>query len=147
ITWTGFVGQRVPAWHQEIFQIVRRARDAAVSFVQGCVRDGVFPFGWEVDDVCRQVVRDAGYEKYFLHRTGHSIGEEVHGNGAKLADLEAQDARGLLPGSCFAIEAGIYLRDAFGIGSVLDVDLSACDAIVYGEPVQTDLIAIASAAR
>ncbi len=147
ITWTGFVGQTVPVRHQEIFQIVRRARDAAVGFVQGRVRDGVFPFGWEVDDVCRQVVCDAGYEKYFLHRTGHSIGEEVHGNGANIDNLETQDARRLLPGTCFSIEPGIYLRDEFGIRSELDVYLSACDAIVYGQPVQTELIAISSAAR
>ncbi len=147
ITWTGFVGQTVPVRQQEIFQIVRRARDAAVGFVQGRVRDGVFPFGWEVDDVCRQVVCDAGYEKYFLHRTGHSIGEEVHGNGANIDNLETQDARRLLPGTCFSIEPGIYLRDEFGIRSELDVYLSACDAIVYGQPVQTELIAISSAAR
>ncbi|MBX3346027.1 MAG: aminopeptidase P family protein [Nitrospira sp.] len=147
ITWTGFVGRTVPVRHQEIFQIVRRARDAAVGFVQGRVRDGAFPFGWEVDDVCRQVVCDAGYEKYFLHRTGHSIGEEVHGNGANIDNLETQDARRLLPGTCFSIEPGIYLRDEFGIRSELDVYLSACDAIVYGQPVQTELIAIFPAAR
>ncbi|CAE6707759.1 Aminopeptidase YpdF (MP-, MA-, MS-, AP-, NP-specific) [Nitrospira defluvii] len=147
ITWTGFVGQTVPVRQQEIFQIVRRARDAAVGFVQGRVRDGVFPFGWEVDNVCRQVVCDAGYEKYFLHRTGHSIGEEVHGNGANIDSLETQDARRLLPGTCFSIEPGIYLRDEFGIRSELDVYLSACDAIVYGQPVQTELIAISPAAK
>ncbi|MEZ4285430.1 MAG: M24 family metallopeptidase [Nitrospira sp.] len=129
------------------FQIVRRARDAAVGLCKGRVRDGAFPFGWEVDDVCRQVVCDAGCEKYFLHRTGHSIGEEVHGNGANIDNLETQDARRLLPGTCFSIEPGIYLRDEFGIRSELDVYLSACDAIVYGQPVQTELIAIFPAAR
>jgi len=147
ITWTGFVGQTVPARYQEIFQIVRRARDAAVSFVQGRVRDGVFPFGWEVDDVCRQVIQDAGYGNYFVHRTGHSIGEEVHGNGANIDNLETQDARRLLPGTCFSIEPGIYLRDEFGIRSELDVYLSACEAIVYGQPVQTELVRISPAAK
>lgn len=147
ITWTGFVGQTVPARHQEIFQIVRRARDAAVSFVQGRVRNGAFPFGWEVDDVCRRVIDDAGYGSHFLHRTGHSIGEEVHGNGANIDNLETQDARRLLPGTCFSIEPGIYLHDEFGIRSELDVYLSACDAIVHGQPVQTELVAISSAAR
>ncbi len=142
ITWTGFVGQTVPARHQEIFQIVRRARDAAVSFVQGRVRAGTFPFGWEVDDICRQVIRDAGYGQYFVHRTGHSIGEEVHGNGANIDNLETQDARRLLPGTCFSIEPGIYLPEEFGIRSELDVYLSARDAIVYGQPVQTEVMAI-----
>ena len=144
ITWTGFVGRTVPARHQEIFQIVRRARDAAVSFVQGRVRAGTLPFGWEVDDICRQVICDAGYGQYFVHRTGHSIGEEVHGNGANIDNLETQDARRLLPGTCFSIEPGIYLPEEFGIRSELDVYLSASDAIVYGQPVQTEVIAISS---
>ena len=142
ITWTGFVGATVPTRHQDIFQIVRRARDAAVTFVQGRVRAGEFPYGWEVDDICRQVIQDAGYEQYFVHRTGHSIGEEVHGNGANIDNLETQDARRLLPGTCFSIEPGIYLPDEFGIRSELDVYLSARDAVVYGQPVQADLLPI-----
>ena len=142
ITWTGFVGQAVPARHQEVFQIVRRARDAAVTFVQTHVRCGTFPYGWEVDDICRQVIQDAGYGKYFVHRTGHSIGEEVHGNGANIDNLESQDGRRLLPGTCFSIEPGIYLPGEFGIRSELDVCLSHTDAVVYGQPVQTDLVAI-----
>ncbi len=146
ITWTGFVGPSVPARHQDIFQIVRRARDAAVTFVQDHVRAGVFPFGWEVDDICRQVIQDAGYGEYFIHRTGHSIGEEVHGNGANIDNLETQDARRLLPGTCFSIEPGIYLPKEFGIRSELDLYLSQRDAVVYGQPVQADLIAIATSA-
>ncbi|MCC2640614.1 MAG: Peptidase, partial [Nitrospira sp.] len=142
ITWTGFVGKAVPVRHQEIFQIVRQARDAAVTFVQTRVRAGTFPFGWEVDDICRQVIQDAGYGKYFVHRTGHSIGEEVHGNGANIDNLETQDGRRLLPGTCFSIEPGIYLPREFGIRSELDVYLSHADAMVYGQPVQTDLSAI-----
>lgn len=142
ITWTGFIGQPVLARHQEVFQVVRLARDTAVTFVQNRVRSGMFPYGWEVDDVCRQVIRDAGYGEYFVHRTGHSIGEEVHGNGANIDNLETQDARRLLPGTCFSIEPGIYLPGEFGIRSELDVYLSQKEAVVYGQPVQTDLVAI-----
>ena len=142
ITWTAFVGATVPARHQDIFQIVRRARDAAVTFVQGRVRAGEFPYGWEVDDICRQVIQDAGSGQYFVHRTGHSIGEEVHGNGANIDNLETQDARRLLPGTCFSIEPGIYLPEDFGIRSELDVYLSSHDAVVYGQPVQADLLPI-----
>jgi Xaa-Pro aminopeptidase len=147
ITWTGFVGDPVPIRHQKVFQIVREARDAAVTFVQGRVRSGMFPYGWEVDDVCRQIIQDAGYGKYFVHRTGHSIGEEVHGNGANIDNLETQDARRLLPGTCFSIEPGIYLPDDFGIRSELDVYLSPQDAMVYGQPVQTELVAISHTSR
>ncbi|HVG02292.1 MAG TPA: M24 family metallopeptidase [Nitrospira sp.] len=142
ITWTGFVGPSVPARYQEIFETVRQARDAAVSFVQGHVQAGVFPFGWEVDDVCRQVIQDSGYGSYFVHRTGHSIGEEVHGNGANIDNLETQDARRLLPSTCFSIEPGIYLPDEFGIRSELDVYLSFDDAVVHGLPVQTEIVPI-----
>ena len=113
-----------------------------MSFVQERVRCGAFPFGWEVDDACRQVIQDAGYGNYFVHRTGHSIGEEVHGNGANIDNLETQDARRLLPGTCFSIEPGIYLPQEFGIRSELDVYLSTHDATVYGQPVQTELVAI-----
>ena len=110
--------------------------------MQGRVRAGECPYGWEVDDVCRRVIQDAGYGQYFVHGTGHSIGEEVHGNGANIDNLETQDARRLLPGTCFSIEPGIYLPDEFGIRSELDVYLSARDAVVYGQPVQADLLPI-----
>ncbi len=142
ITWTGFVGEVVPVTQQAVFQIVRQARDAAVAFVKTRVRDGEFPYGWEVDDVCRKVIQEAGYGEYFVHRTGHSIGEEVHGNGANIDNLETQDGRRLLPGTCFSIEPGIYLPEDFGIRSELDVYLSAHEAVVYGQPVQTELVAI-----
>ena len=143
ITWTGFVGPSVPKRHQEIFGIVRQARDAAVTFTRDQVEAGIFPFGWEVDDVCRQVIQEAGYGKYFVHRTGHSIGEEVHGNGANIDNLETQDARRLLPNTCFSIEPGIYLPDEFGIRSELDVFLSFNSAVVHGLPIQTEIIPIA----
>jgi Xaa-Pro dipeptidase len=143
ITWTGFVGPSIPERHQEIFEIVRQARDAAVTFTRDKVEAGVFPFGWEVDDVCRQVIQDAGYGKYFVHRTGHSIGEEVHGNGANIDNLETQDARRLLPSTCFSIEPGIYLPDEFGIRSELDVFLTSHRAVVHGLPIQTEIIPIA----
>ncbi len=142
ITWTGFVGETVPDRHEEVFQVVRRARDRAVEFVQGRAQAGMFPCGWEVDDVCRQVIRAAGYGDQFVHRTGHSIGEEVHGNGANIDNLETQDGRRLLPHTCFSIEPGIYLKGDFGIRSELDVFLTERDALVYGQPVQTQVVPI-----
>ncbi len=145
ITWTGFIGRSVPTRYQEVFQVVRQARDEAVAFVRRRVQAGSNPYGWEVDDVCRQVINTAGYGEFFVHRTGHSIGEEVHGNGANIDNLETQDARRLLPGSCFSIEPGIYLPEEFGIRSELDVylPLAQQDAVVYGQPVQTELVSIA----
>lgn len=142
ITWTGYTGTQVPAKHRTVFGHVRDGRDQALSFVREQVRSGAFPFGWEVDDVCRRVIRDAGYGEFFLHRTGHSIGEEVHGNGANIDNLETQDRRRLLPRTCFSIEPGIYLPGEFGIRSELDVYLSNDDALVYGQPLQDEIIAI-----
>jgi Xaa-Pro dipeptidase len=121
---------------------VRTARDAAVSFVSTRVESGDFPCGWEVDEVCRRVIRDAGYGDRFLHRTGHSIGEEVHGNGANIDNLETRDGRRLLPRTCFSIEPGIYLAGAFGIRSELDVYLADREALIFGQPVQTEVVPI-----
>lgn len=142
ITWTGFVGRTVPTRHQEIFGLVRAARDAAVRFVGERVRMGQFPCGWEVDDVCRSMIRDAGYGDHFLHRTGHSIGEEVHGNGANIDNLETRDARRLLPRTCFSIEPGIYLPGEFGVRSELDVYVTEKDIQIFGQPIQTEVVPI-----
>jgi len=142
ITWTGYVGSTVPARQSEVFRIVREARDAALAFVRARVAAGDFPRGWEVDEVCRQVIRNAGYEDQFLHRTGHSIGEDVHGNGANIDNLETRDARRLMPRTCFSIEPGIYLAGQFGIRSELDVYLSDREAIVFGQPLQTEIVPV-----
>lgn len=142
ITWTGYTDKQVPAKQRMIFNYVRQGRDAALSFVRERIASGRFPFGWEVDDVCRNVIRDAGYGDFFVHRTGHSIGEEVHGNGANIDNLETQDGRRLMPRTCFSIEPGIYLPGEFGIRSELDVYVSEREALVYGEPLQTDIVPI-----
>ena len=144
ITWTGFVGNEIPARQREIFTIVRDARDAALNFVRAQVSSGRFPCGWEVDEVCRSVIRKAGYSERFVHRTGHSIGEEVHGNGANIDSFETKDNRRLMPRTCFSIEPGIYLPREFGIRSELDVYLSDREAHVFGQPVQTELVPILS---
>jgi Xaa-Pro aminopeptidase len=142
ITWTGYTGMDVPAKQRMIFEHVRRGRDAALSFVQNQVAIGRFPCGWEVDDVCRTTIRTAGYGDSFIHRTGHSIGEEVHGNGANIDNLETQDSRRLLPRTCFSIEPGIYLPEEFGIRSELDVYISDREAVVHGLPLQTEIVSL-----
>ncbi|HEV8539695.1 MAG TPA: M24 family metallopeptidase [Nitrospiraceae bacterium] len=142
ITWTGYVGSAVPTRHSEIFSVVRDARDAALEFVRTRVEAGDFPCGWEVDEISRNVVRNAGYGVKFLHRTGHSIGEEVHGNGANIDNLETRDSRRLMPKTCFSIEPGIYLDGQFGIRSEMDVYVSDREALVFGEPIQTAIVPI-----
>lgn len=141
-TWTGYVGQSVPAEYTRIFDIVREARDAATRFVQESMRAGRSIRGADVDDVSRGVIKRAGYGAQFLHRTGHSIGEEVHGNGANIDNLETKDSRRIIPRTCFSIEPGIYLEGKFGVRSEIDIYVTERDAQVTGQPVQTKIVAI-----
>jgi Xaa-Pro aminopeptidase len=142
ITWTAYAGSTVPEKHRTVFSIVRQGRDAALNFVRTQMLAGQRPFGYEVDSACRLVIQAAGYGAQFVHRTGHSIGEEVHGNGANIDGLETQDTRRLMPHTCFSIEPGIYLPGEFGIRSELDVFLTERDALVFGLPLQSDLSAL-----
>jgi Xaa-Pro aminopeptidase len=142
ITWTGYVGESVPARQANVFEIVRHARDAGVTAVRGALRAGTVLRGCDVDRVVRDVIAAAGYGPYFVHRTGHSIGSEVHGNGANIDGFESPDTRRLLPGTCFSIEPGIYLPGEFGVRSELNVFLDGARAVVTGEPVQTEVIPI-----
>ncbi|HEX3558303.1 MAG TPA: M24 family metallopeptidase [Pyrinomonadaceae bacterium] len=141
-TWTGYVGETVPEEYVRIFNIVRDARDSATDFVRSSFRAGRVIRGAEVDDVARGVIKRAGYGEQFTHRTGHSIGEEGHGNGANIDDFETRDSRRLIPRTCFSIEPGIYLEGRFGVRSEINVYVSERDAEVTGQPIQTEIVAI-----
>jgi Xaa-Pro dipeptidase len=138
ITWVGYLGGKVPPKYAKIFNIVRDARDAAVSFVQANVKAGRAIEGWQVDRAAREVIRKAGYAENFVHRTGHNIGQEVHGTGANMDGLETRDVRRLIPRTCFSIEPGIYLRE-FGIRSEVNVYVAQGHAEVTG-PSQTEIL-------
>jgi len=131
ITWMGYLGERVPDSYARIFRIVRQARDRAAEFVIESVAKGRQIHGWEVDRVARETIRKAGYGKYFVHRTGHSIGQEVHGNGANMDGLETRDDRKIVPRTCFSIEPGIYLPE-FGVRSEVNVYVGEKEARVTG---------------
>lgn len=141
-TWTGFVGETVPEEHSRIFNIVRNARDAATEFVRKNVREGKRIHGAEVDDVSRGVIKRAGYAEQFTHRTGHSIGEECHGNGVNIDNFETRDSRFITAGVLFSIEPGIYLEGRFGVRSEIDVYVGEKDIEVTGQPVQTEIVPI-----
>src|ERR1051326_544516 len=142
ITWTFFIGESVPAEHEKIFTVVRDGRDAAIKAVQKRYAAGEVLYGWQIDDEARRSITQAGYGHYFLHRTGHSIHEEVHGNGANIDNLETQDGRRLMARTCFSIEPGVYLKGKFGVRTEIDMYLSEKEAIVTGQPVQTEVIPI-----
>ena len=140
ITWTGFVGPAAPDRMHEIFRIVRDARDAGIKFVQESVAAGKKICGYQVDDPVRQSIARAGYGQQFVHRTGHSIGTEVHANGANMDNLEVHDERRILPNSCFSIEPGVYLPE-FGVRSEVNMLVRSQAAEVTGR-MQTELVII-----
>ena len=140
ITWVGYLGNRVPDSYAKIFRIVREARDNAVKFIQEAVAKRREIHGWEVDRVARKTIEKAGYGKYFVHRTGHSIGQEVHGNGANMDGLETRDDRKIVAHTCFSIEPGIYLPE-FGIRSEVNVYVDEKEARVTGA-VQEEILAL-----
>ncbi|GAC1684268.1 MAG: M24 family metallopeptidase [Terriglobales bacterium] len=140
ITWTGFVGKAPSTRMREVFEVVRDARDAAVKTVQEAVKSGRTIPGWEVDRAARNHIKAAGFGEYFIHRTGHSIGSEIHANGANMDDLEIHDERLILSNSCFSIEPGVYLPE-FGVRSEVDVMVRGKSAEVTGK-IQREIVII-----
>ncbi|GCE19425.1 M24 family metallopeptidase [Dictyobacter kobayashii] len=140
-TWVAFAGTRdeIPARQREVFEVVRSARDSGIAFVRARLAAGGSVEGREVDDVTRNVIVKAGYGDYFVHRTGHSIGSVLHGNGANIDNFETQDERTLLPYTCNSIEPGIYLPE-FGIRSEVDLLILEHDAEVTGVPIQNEIV-------
>jgi Xaa-Pro aminopeptidase len=140
ITWVGYTGRRPSSAHVRAFEAVRAARDAAVSLVERAVRAGDALRGWQVDRAASSVLREAGYGDHILHRTGHSLGEDVHGSGVNMDDYETHDDRRLLTGTGFTIEPGVYFDD-FGVRSEINMIVLARDAVVTG-PRQTEIVAL-----
>lgn len=142
LTRTGFVGSEVPEKYTRIFEIVAAARDAGIAKVKNAMSSNTPLPGADVDDAVRQVIEDAGFGEYFTHRTGHSIGQEVHGNGAHIDNLETREDRLILPNTCFSIEPGIYL-DEFGVRSEVDVYVNSDRTVhVTGGLIQSEVIPI-----
>ena len=143
ITWTGYIGETVPEEYTKIFDIVKGGRNAALRFVQESVKAGTEICGYQVDDAARNYFKEKGYEQYFVHRTGHNIGEEIHGNGANMDNLETRDERKIIPQTSFSIEPGIYLTGKFGVRSEIDVYITKSkEVVVTGLPMQEKVVAI-----
>jgi Xaa-Pro dipeptidase len=140
ITWVGYLGKKVPGKYAKVFSTVANARDKAVDLICSSVAAGKPLQGWQVDKAARTVIEKAGYGKYFFHRTGHSLGEVVHGNGANMDSLETHDVRRLIPRTCTSIEPGIYLPE-FGIRSEVNVYIDERSARVTGA-IQKEILAL-----
>src|SRR5438552_1120048 len=131
VTWMGFLGAKIPEKYAKVFAILRESRDKAIDLIQSHVSAGKPLQGWQVDKAARSVVEKAGYGKYFFHRTGHSIGEAVHGNGVNMDGLETKDVRHLIARTCNSIEPGIYLKE-FGMRTEVNVYIDEGEARVTG---------------
>lgn len=140
ITWMGFIGKAPSPKQLEVFEVVKQARDAGVEKVKSAIAAGQKIAGWEVDKATRDVIETAGFGRYFIHRTGHSIATEVHGNGANMDNLEIHDERQILPNTCFSVEPGIYLPE-FGVRSEVNVLVRKGAAEVTGK-VQRELVIV-----
>jgi Xaa-Pro dipeptidase len=138
ITWTGFCGDRPSDAMLNVFGVVHGARDAAIQRVRDAVAAGQDLRGFEVDDAARGYISSRGFGDFFVHRTGHSIGEDVHGNGANMDNLETHDERRVAPWTCFSIEPGVYLKD-FGVRSEVNMFVGEKEARVTGE-IQRELV-------
>jgi len=138
ITWCGFCGSTPPRDYVDTFAIAMAARDAAVALVRKRIAVKKSVKGYEVDDACRAVIDRAGLGRYFIHRTGHSIGHEVHGSGVNMDGLETRDDREILPGSLFSVEPGIYLKE-IGVRTELDVYVDLKNEVHISGPIQDQL--------
>ncbi len=140
ITWVGVTGSSVPAEPARAFAAIARARDAAIALVEDAARTGRELRGWEVDRAAREVLQEAGYADAILHRTGHSLGESVHGNGVHLDDYETHDDRRLLPGTGFTVEPGLYFP-TFGVRTEINMFRGDREATVTG-PRQSAIVTL-----
>ena len=140
ITWVGVTGARVPEEPAKAFRAITAARDAAVRLVENAAAGDRELRGWEVDRAARQVLEQEGYGDRILHRTGHSLGESVHGNGTHLDDYETHDDRRLLPKTGFTVEPGLYF-ESFGVRTEINVYRGEREALVTG-PRQSEIITL-----
>jgi len=144
ITWMAYAGEEVPRRYAEVFEVVRGARDRGVEFIKEKVERGEKVYGWQVDEVTRDFIKNKGYGDYFIHRTGHSLGiTDVHGNGVNMDNLETRDERELIPGVGFTIEPGVDLPE-FGVRSEIDVFMGEKGVEVTTSPPQKEIIPLLS---
>lgn len=142
ITRVGVAAAQPTARQQDIFHIVQRAQQESTQFIRVHYEKNLPLEGWQVDQFCRDMIKQAGYGEFFIHRTGHSIGEDVHGPGANLDNFETHDFRVLLPGTGFSIEPGIYLPGEFGVRLEYDVYLDPAGRLMVTGGIQERLVCL-----
>lgn len=141
ITWIGYAGKNVPTRVQEVFKVVTGARDTGVRVIQEHAKAGELLQGFRVDEAVRRYITEAGFGKYFFHRTGHSLGMLTHDRGVNIDSYETRDTRALTTGVAFSIEPGVYLEE-FGIRSEINVYMGEHGPEVH-TPAQTEITTLA----
>ncbi|MCF7852637.1 MAG: Xaa-Pro peptidase family protein [Simkaniaceae bacterium] len=136
ITVMGFIGSDIPSKMQEVFSIVREAQKQTIALIQKKTAQHQPISGAEADRHCRNVIIQAGYQDYILHRTGHNIGVQLHGPGAHLDSFETVDHRCLLTKTCFSVEPGIYIPGEFGVRLEADVYIHEDGQVEVTTPIQ-----------
>lgn len=146
ITWMGYCGSDIPDEYVNVFEIAKGGRLAACDLLYKAEKEKITLPGYAVDDACRGYIEERGYGKYFLHRTGHSIGPgaTVHAMGANIDNFETHDERGLLPCTGFSIEPGIYLGK-FGVRTETDVYIHSDGSVEVTAGEQENIIKIMEA--
>lgn len=140
ITWMAYCGERVPDPMVKAFAVVVGARDAGIQLVQEAMAAGRTLRGFEVDDAVAGYIQARGYGDNIRHRTGHSIGREVHGVGANIDNMETHDERPIIPWTCFSIEPALYLPD-FGVRTEINLFVEEGTARVTGA-MQTEFVTL-----
>lgn len=144
LTKMGYVGTDIPDELKKVFGVVAAARDAGIALVENRFANGSELYGWEVDKATRDVIDSAGYGDLFCHRTGHNIGQETHGNGAHMDNLETKEDRLVMPQTCFSIEPGIYIEGDFGVRSEINVFVDKDSKVHVTGGLQTEVLPILS---
>ena len=121
ITWMGYVGEEVPEVYAKRFEILKKAIEADFEFLKNELPKRAVA-GYEVDQISRDYIKEAGFAEYFVHRTGHNIAVDVspHGPGVNIDNYESHDTREIIDGVTFSLEPGIYAPD-FGMRSETNV--------------------------
>jgi Xaa-Pro aminopeptidase len=141
IAWVGYVGDEIPEEYSRIFNVISTTRDQVIDYLEKSIKSGKKIYGYQLDEFARSLIKTAGYESYFLHRTGHSIGRELNASGVNIDSLESMDEREIVTGSCFSIEPGLYFSD-YGMRSEIDVYVAEDSIHIYTQPLQQEIVPI-----
>jgi Xaa-Pro dipeptidase len=141
VAWVGYVGYEIPEEYSYVFAVIRDTRNQVIDYLEKAVKAGKKFYGYQVDELARTLVKAAGYESYFLHRTGHSIGKELNAHGVNIDSLETRDDREIIAGSCFSIQPGLYFSD-YGMRSEINVYVAEDSIHIYTQPLQQEIVPI-----